>query len=113
MISGMRILVPVFTMVFSLLFALALGLLGLVALSTGPSDAADQQLMQAEHLVSGVVASVDQSNLMIIMRTRFGRAQAFPVSSSEILKGITQGDAITVELDAQGVARRITKMGTP
>lgn len=110
----MRILVPVFTMVFSLLFALAMGLLGLVALSTGPSvGAADQQLTQAEHLVSGVVASVDQSNLMIIMRTRFGRAQAFPVSSAEILKGITHGDAITVELDAQGVARRITKMGTP
>jgi hypothetical protein len=107
----MHITVPVFTLVFSLLFALALGLLGLVALSTGPSVA--QQVAQAENVVSGVVASVDPSSLMIIMKTRFGRAQAFPVSSVELLKGITQGDAITVELDAQGVARRVTKTGTP
>jgi hypothetical protein len=64
-------------------------------------------------MVSGVVASVDQGNLMIIMRTRFGQAQGFAVSSPEILKGINRGDTITVELDSQGVARRITKVGTP
>jgi arginine repressor len=93
---------------------LGLGLSALTTMAAGShSVSSEQRLAQSSNLLSGVVASVDPGNLMIIMRTRFGQAQAFTVSSAEVLKGISQGDTITVELDSEGVARRITKVGTP
>jgi hypothetical protein len=113
MMQGMRLLVWGFTLLVCLSFALALGLLGIAALSTERVVAADRQMAQGDTQISGVVASVDQSNLLVIMRTRFGRAQSFPVSSADLLKDISPGDAISVELDAQGVATRITKTGRP
>jgi hypothetical protein len=113
MIAGMRLLIPA-TLIVSLAFLMAMGLLVTATLSTNPSVlAADRQLAQGDTRISGVVASVDVSNLLVIMRTRFGRAQSFAVSNADLLKGISQGDAITVDLDAQGVATRITKTGTP
>jgi hypothetical protein len=108
----MRVTVPFFTLVVASLFALALGLLSIAAMPIDAEGPAEHRLAQA-NLVSGVVASVDPANLILIMRTRFGQAQGFPVSSAELLKGINQGDAITVELDAEGVARRITKTAVP
>jgi hypothetical protein len=117
----MRVLVHGFILLVCLAFALALGLLGIAAISsepiaaisTEPVVAADRQIAQGDTQISGVVASVDSSSLLVIMRTRFGRAQSFPVSNADLLKGIAPGDAISVELDAQGVATRITKTGRP
>jgi len=108
-----RIVVPFFVLTCGCFLVLGLGL---SALATMVQDAhrptSEQRVAQSASMVSGVVASVDSGNLMIIMKTRFGQAQGFAVSSAEVLKGISQGDTITVELDSQGVARRITKMGT-
>jgi hypothetical protein len=107
-------MVPFLTFTFACLFALGLALSALATMAAGPHrPSPGPQVAQSASMVSGVVASVDQGNLMIIMRTRFGQAQGFAVSSADVLKGISRGDTITVELDSQGVARRITKTGTP
>ena len=110
----MKSVAPFYALVVSCFFALGLGLSALGAIAAGSHRVASEPLVtQAGNLISGVVASVDEGNLLIILRTRFGQAQGFAVSSAEVLKGISRGDTITVELDAEGVARRITKTGTP
>jgi arginine repressor len=95
----------------ALILSLLLGLLMTMALSLPVSKSAepDQRTAQADVVVSGVVASVDPANQMIIMKTRFGRAQAFTVVRPDLLKDVSEGDTITVELDQQGVARKVTK----
>jgi arginine repressor len=95
----------------ALVLSLLLGLLMTMALSLPVSKPAEpeQRTAQADVVVSGVVASVDAANQMIIMKTRFGRAQAFTVARPDLLKDVSEGDTITVELDQQGIARKITK----
>jgi arginine repressor len=94
----------------ALVLTLLLGLLMTLALSLPVSKPAEpERTAQADVVVSGVVASVDPANQMIIMKTRFGRAQAFTVARPDLLKDVSEGDAITVELDQQGIARKVTK----
>jgi hypothetical protein len=97
-------------MVLTLLFGLLMNMAFSVPVSK-PLEPT-QRTAQAEMVVSGVIASLDQPNLTIIMRTRFGQAQAFTVANPDLLKDLSQGDAIMVELDQQGVARKVTKTGT-
>jgi hypothetical protein len=67
---------------------------------------------QAE-VFSGTIESIDPSGLTMTVKTAVGREVSFSVKKPELLTGLSRGERISVELDEQHVATKITKVGIP
>src|SRR5579884_4260687 len=87
-------------------FLLALVLAGLVhVVSVAP-------LQAEETIISGVIDVLDVKNLTIVLKTR-GMAHAFSLLKREVVDGLQKGDAVTAEINGEGIVIRITKTTEP
>ena len=77
-------------------------LIGLVS----PSQA-DQ--ITTERFVGGTIEGIDSAGLRIIIQTDLGKSESLPVANAEVMKGVSKGDQVSVELDEQGRVMKIVK----
>ena len=59
--------------------------------------------------VGGTIEEVDPAGLRITIQTDMGKKVSFPVSNAEVIRGLTKGDQVSVELDEQGKVLKIVK----
>jgi hypothetical protein len=69
------------------------------------------QLLADTTLTGSTIEEVDSTGLNITVRTAGGREKlSLPVVSPEIMKGVTVGDRVTLELDLDGRVVKILKL---
>jgi len=68
---------------------------------------------QSAEVFSGTVEDVKAAEGKITVKNELGRAVALELINPELLKGVTVGDHVSVELEKPGVARKITKLAVP
>lgn len=74
-------------------------------------SAAHGQLMAETTLTGSIIETVDSTGLNITVKTAgAGDKMSFPVVSPEIMKGVTVGDRVTLELDLDGRVVKILKL---
>lgn len=73
--------------------------------------AGHEQAVAATTLTGSTVEAIDQTGLSITVKTAGGRETlSMPVASREIMKGVTVGDQVSLELDLQGRVVKIVKL---
>src|SRR5712691_8444186 len=59
--------------------------------------------------MGGTIEDVDPAGLKITITTDMGKKVSFPVSNPEVIRGLTKGDQVSVELDEQGKVLKVVK----
>ena len=79
-----------------------IGAVGLINLS---------ELLAVTTLTGNTVESIDSAGLNITVQTAGGDDKlSMPVVSSEVMKGVTVGEHVSLELDGQGMVVKIIKL---
>ncbi|MBA5865126.1 MAG: hypothetical protein GDA67_00345 [Nitrospira sp. CR1.3] len=69
------------------------------------------QAVAATTLTGSLVEAIDSTGLSITVKTAGdGETLSMPVASPEIMKGVTVGDQVSLELDLQGRVVKIVKL---
>ena len=63
----------------------------------------------APKFIAGTVQAIDPAGLNIIVQTDQGRSEMLPVISADAVKGLAEGDSVSVELDEKGTVVKIVK----
>jgi len=73
--------------------------------------ACHDQAVAATTLTGSIVEAIDSTGLSITVKTAGGKETlSMPVASPEIMKGVTVGDQVSLELDLQGRVVKIVKL---
>ncbi len=59
--------------------------------------------------MGGTIEEVDPAGLKITIQTDMGKKVSFPVSNAEVIRGLTKGDQVSIELDEQGKVLKVVK----
>jgi len=63
----------------------------------------------APKFIAGTVQAIDPAGMNIIVQTDQGRSEMLPVISADAVKGLAEGDSVSVELDEKGTVVKIVK----
>ncbi len=89
----------------------AITIISVVALIGTLVSAAPGQLMVDTTLTGSTIEAVDSTGLNITVKPAGGGDKlSLPVVSPEIMKGVTVGDRVTLELDLDGKVVKILKL---
>jgi len=87
-----------------------------VVLAFGSSWVQAQQsprTQKSAELFSGTVEAVDATQGKITVKNDLGHDIPLQLLNPDLLKGITVGDRVSVQLEKPGVAKKITKLTVP
>ena len=59
--------------------------------------------------IGGTIESVDPAGLRVTILTELGGKESFAVADESVLMGLTNGDRVSVEMDDQGIVKKIVK----
>ena len=76
-------------------------------------DMATSVEAERHDLVTGILEELDMQNAKGKIRTDLGRPIFFEIVKPELLKGVRVGERVTIELDAEGRAMKITEVAAP
>ena len=89
----------------------AIAIISAVALIGTLVSAAHGQMMAETTLTGSTIEAVDSTGLNITVKTAGGGDKlSLPVANPEIMKGVTVGDRVTLELDLEGRVVKILKL---
>ncbi|MGH7205014.1 MAG: hypothetical protein ACREI2_02265 [Nitrospiraceae bacterium] len=87
----------VFTMVSLLLF---------LGVTFSPSQGA---LVASTAFIGSTIEEIDLAGLKVTIKTDQGESLSLSVTNAEVMKGLTKGDRVSLELDVQGRVMKIVK----
>ena len=94
-----------FTVIMAVLLLLFTG----IGASLSRADAAPANSMPAR-MLNGTIDGIDALERVVTIQSEKNDTWTFiAVSNGDLLKGLTKGDRVVVELDEQGVAQKINK----
>lgn len=97
-------------LIMALLF---FGVLTWVGMGDGFGQPVGQPLDRSARLHTGTIQDLDASELKLTLKTDLEKAIFVKVVRPDLMKELTAGDRVTVELDENGLAHKITKVGAP
>jgi len=93
----------------------AVGMLAVI-LSVGPAVAAAESRSVVEdraQIVTGTITDLDTAQLKLTIKTDLEKNIYVHVAQPDLLREVHAGDRVTLRLDAQGKADKITKLTVP
>jgi hypothetical protein len=97
--EGGDVMKTLFTMIFGL--SLIVGMFP--SLSQGASST-------VERFIGGTIEGIDSAGLQLTIQTDQGQKESLKVANAEVMKRVTKGDRVSVELDEQGRVMKIVKI---
>ena len=86
----------------------------LIALIFGAlSELPQAHAEQSAEVFSGTIAQLNAAEGKVTVKNEIGRDVALDLVNPELLKGLTVGDQVSVELEKPGTAKKITKLSVP
>lgn len=90
---------------------------GVLSLGTAPFTYAADPISDRETLlvasttyIGSTIEEIDLAGMKIIIKTDQGESLSLSVANAEVMKGLTKGDRVSLELDVQGRVRKIVKI---
>jgi hypothetical protein len=68
---------------------------------------------QSADVFSGTIEQLNAAEGKVTVKNEIGRNIALDLINPELLKGLTVGDHVSVELERPGTAKKITKLSVP
>jgi hypothetical protein len=68
---------------------------------------------QSAQIFSGTVEAVDEAQAKITVKNDLGQDVPLQLLNPDLLKGISVGDRVSVQLEKPGVAKKIAKLTVP
>lgn len=64
------------------------------------------------NFVGGTIKNIDWTGLKVTIQTDRGKTESLPVASADLMKGLTEGDhvSVEVELDEMGKVLKVVKI---
>lgn len=81
-------------------------LLFLLGVTFSPSQAT---LVASTTFIGSTIEEIDLAGMKITIKTDQGESLSLSVASAEVMKGLTKGDRVSLELDVQGRVMKIVK----
>lgn len=91
-----------------ILFSLAL-VMGLV-ITSSPAASPDRTDPTLAKFVGGTIEEIDPASLRVTIQTEMGKKESLPVTDAGVIKGLSKGDRVSVEMDEQGTVVKIVKL---
>lgn len=89
-------------------FIITMGsLLFLWGVTLSPSQGA---LVASTTLIGSTIEEIDVAGLKVTIKTDQGESLSLSVANAEVMKGLTKGDRVSLELDVQGRVMKIVKI---
>lgn len=82
-------------------------LLFLLGVIFSPSQAT---LVASTTFIGSTIEDIDLAGMKITIKTDQGESLSLSVANAEIMKGLTKGDRVSLELDVQGRVMKIVKI---
>ncbi|HKW86627.1 MAG TPA: hypothetical protein VJM82_06135 [Nitrospiraceae bacterium] len=60
--------------------------------------------------IGSTIEEIDSAGLKVTVKTDQGESLSLSVANAEVMKGLTKGDRVSLELDVQGRVRKIVKI---
>ena len=89
--------------------ALVMGVMGM-AVTSGQAVSPDPTGLTLTKFVGGTIEEIDHTGLRVTIQTEMGQKESLPVADAEVIKGLTKGDRVSVEMDEQGKVMKIVKL---
>ena len=90
------------------LFSLAL-VMGLV-ITSSQAASPNQTDPTLTKFVGGTIEEIDPAGLQVTIQTELGKMESLPLADAAVIKGLTKGDRVSVEMDEQGKVMKIVKL---
>jgi hypothetical protein len=87
---------------------LFLPLLFICAIQTGPSWA-----QQQGEVFNGTVEAMNAGQGTLTVKNELGRQVVLELTNPDLLRGVSQGDQVSIELERPGVAKKVTRLSVP
>jgi hypothetical protein len=84
-----------------------------VLVSGGLCASSPVQAEQSAEVFSGTIEQLNAAEGKVTVKNQIGRDVALDLVNPDLLKGLTVGDHVSVELEKPGTARKITKLSVP
>jgi len=81
-------------------------LLLLLGVTFSPSQGT---LVASTTFIGSTIEEIDLAGLKVTIKTDQGESLSLPVANAEVMKGLTKGDRVSLELDVQGKVMKIVK----
>jgi hypothetical protein len=82
-------------------------LLLLLGVTFSPSQGT---LVASTTFIGSTIEAIDLAGLKVSIKTDQGESLSLPVANAEVMKGLTKGDRVSLELDVQGRVMKIVKI---
>lgn len=82
-------------------------LLLLLGVTFSPSQGT---LVASTTFIGSTIEAIDLAGLKVTIKTDQGESLSLPVANAEVMKGLTKGDRVSLELDVQGRVMKIVKI---
>jgi hypothetical protein len=90
---------------------MALAILAVLVVST--LEPLPSWSQQAGDVFNGTVEAMDSGQGTLTVKNELGRQVVLELSNPDLLRGLSQGDQVTIELEKPGVARKVTRLSVP
>ena len=68
---------------------------------------------QSGDVFNGTVEALDAAKATLIVKNELGRQVVLELMNPDLLRGLSQGDQVSIEMEKPGVARKVTKLSVP
>jgi hypothetical protein len=68
---------------------------------------------QQGQVFNGTVEAMDAAQGTLTVKNELGRQVVLELSNPDLLRGVSQGDQVSIELEKPGVAKKVTRLSVP